>query len=132
MRECVEAWSPPNGPSVELVAAGRSWDAVRVPSSVGARVLERLGEDSGAVIEDGYGAILYWLVRPGAADAWDLPQAYVGILGVASYVAVPPVRRIEGPGVRWAVALSALRYLTNPEQLHAALTAEINAAVGPR
>jgi hypothetical protein len=132
MRKLALAWSPPNGDSIELVAVGCSWDAVRVQSSIGLRVVERLGGDSGAVIEDRFGSLLYWLVRPGAADAWELPQPFVEIRGVTSYLAVPPVHRVQGPGVRWAVPLTAECYLTDPELLHAALAAEINAAVGPR
>lgn len=127
----MEPWSPPND-SVELVAAGCSWDAVRAQSSIGARVLERLGEDSGAVIADGSAAILYWLVHPGAADAWELPQPFVEIRGVASYIAVPPVTYTDGSGLRWATPLAPTRYLTDPELLHAALAAEVNAAIGPR
>lgn len=115
----------------ELVAAGHSWDAVRV-SRIGPRVIERLGEDSGAVIEDRYGAVFYWLVRPGSADTWELSSLFVRLRGTASYVAVPPVKRTEGPGVRWAVPLGPTCYLTDPGLLHAALAAEIDAAVGPR
>ncbi|MEU7279163.1 hypothetical protein AB0A69_10350 [Streptomyces sp. NPDC045431] len=128
----VETWVPPQGPNVELVAAGRWWDAVRAPSFVGVRVLARLGGDSGAVIEDGFGATFYWLVRPGAADAWELPGSYVAVQGTATYVAVPPVTRTEGPGLRWAVPLGRTRCLTDPALLHATLAAELDAMIGPR
>ncbi|MEU0270598.1 hypothetical protein [Streptomyces sp. NPDC006307] len=128
----VEPWTPPQGPDVELVPAGRWWDAVRAPSCVGVSVLARLGEDSGAVIEDGFGATFYWFVGPGAADAWELPQSYVTVRGTATYVAVPPVTRTEGPGLRWAVPFSTTRCLTDPALLHATLAAELDAMIGPR
>lgn len=129
----VEAWLPPSGGTVELVAAGRAWDAVRVPSRIGLAVIERLGDDSGAVIQDASGGILYWLVRPGAADDWELPQLFVEICGDASYVAVPPVGRIEDHHrLRWIVPLTRTCYLTDPELLHAVLVAEIDALFGPR
>ncbi|MFJ8646337.1 hypothetical protein ACIRNI_09445 [Streptomyces sp. NPDC093546] len=128
----VEPWTPPQGPDVTLLPAGRWWDAVRVPSSLGSRVLARLGENSGAVIEDGFGAILYWLVWPGAADEWVLLQPSVSICGATTYVAVPPVTYTEGPGLRWATPLSPTRYLTDPELLRAALATEIDAVMGRR
>jgi hypothetical protein len=71
-------------------------------------------------------------VPPSAADAWELPQPFVEIRGVASYVAVPPVTYTDGPGLRWATPLTATRCLTDPKLLHAALAAEIKAALGPR
>ncbi len=128
-----QAWSPPNGDTVELTAAGRAWDAVRVPSGIGLSTIARLGDDSGAVIQDAFGGLLYWLVPPGA-DAWEeLPQPFVEIRGNASYVAVPPVWHTEDyRRLRWIVPLTHTCYLTDPELLHAALAAAIGDLIGPR
>jgi hypothetical protein len=127
-RDGVDAWSPPTGGTVELTPAGRAWDAVRVHTGIGLSAIARLGDDSGAVIEDVHGGILYWLIRPRAADAWELPQPYVEIRGDASYVAVPPVWHTEGHHrLRWIVPPKRIRYLTDPEPLHTALAAAIEA-----
>jgi hypothetical protein len=125
-----EPWPP--GQDVELMAAGRSWDAVRVLSHIAHVVHSRLGTGSGAVIEDPYGMHLYWLVRPGTADGWNLPQHFVEIRGTTSYVAVPPVHRTDGPGLRWIVPPTPRRYLTDSGQLASALAREINAVLAPR
>ncbi|WP_406349357.1 hypothetical protein OHA44_37505 [Streptomyces sp. NBC_00144] len=132
MREAIAPWSPPQGNSVELAATGTSWDAVRATTRFGQAVIDRLGEHCGAVIVDGFGAVLYWLVKPGSADAWTLPRHTVGILGSSAYVAVPPVRATSGPGLHWGVPLEPLRCLTDTELLHSAIEAEIAHANGPR
>ncbi|WP_406067346.1 hypothetical protein OG372_01635 [Streptomyces sp. NBC_01020] len=132
MREAIAPWSPPQGNTVELVAMGKSWDAVRVSARFGRAVIDRLGDQCGAVIVDGYGSVLYWLIKPGSADAWTLPSYVVGILGTSAYVAVPPLRRTSGPGLRWDVPLTPLCYLTDTVLLHAALAAEIAHVNGPR
>ncbi|MFE1956767.1 DUF6415 family natural product biosynthesis protein [Streptomyces sp. NPDC059479] len=128
LRSSSEPWAPPTGTTVELVAAGRYWDAVRVRTDVGERVIKRLGGNSGAVIQDSYGAALYWLVAPGTTDAWDLPAEQVVPLGVATFLAVPPAHFTDtSRRIRWAVPLTAERYLTHAELLHDALAAEISA-----
>ncbi|UGY92629.1 hypothetical protein [Streptomyces gobiensis] len=103
---------------------------VRVPRWLGALALPRLGEDSGAVIEDGFGRVWYWLIPPGTADGWEL--RHVVVLGETCHVAVPPQWFTEGPGLRWRVPLAPGRYLTDPELLHKALTAATADALGPR
>jgi len=129
MAERVQPWAP-HRDRVELMACGGAWDAIKVPRFIGRGGLERLGDETGAVIEDPYGHVVYWLVLPGTADTWDLYR--VDRLGTASYLAVPPVERTEGPGVHWRVPLAPERYLTAPEALHAALVAEVNVWTGPR
>ncbi|MGW6741126.1 DUF6415 family natural product biosynthesis protein [Streptomyces sp. NPDC055025] len=130
---CVESWTPPNGTTVEMVPAGRFWDAVRVRSHIGERVIERLGKGGGAVVEDWKGAVFYWLVPPGTTDAWDLPPSVVLPLGIATFVAVPPVSCTgEEKHLRWIVPLTATCYLTDPELLHDALTTELSATGGSR
>jgi len=128
----VRPWTPPGGARSELVAAGTSWDAVRVSARCGHGVIDRLGEDSGAVIEDTAAGVLYWLVYPGGADGWRLSELYVNVLGATTYLVVPPVRCTEGTRLRWALPLTPTRYLTSPQALHDALAAEIHAASGPR
>ncbi|MFI9585388.1 hypothetical protein ACIHCQ_26830 [Streptomyces sp. NPDC052236] len=128
-----EAWSPPNGTDFILTAAGRMWDAVRVPARIGLRVTERLADSSGAVIQDGWGGLLYWLVRPRAADDWGLPKPCVEIRGEGTYVAVPPGWCTQEQWrLRWIVPPTRTCYLTDPELLHAALAAEIDILIGPR
>jgi hypothetical protein len=111
-------WMCYYSPEVRTVPAGRWWNAVRVPVALGA-----LGDETGAVIEDGYGGIMYWLVLPGDASAWRLPD--VQVLGRGSHVAVPPLRRTSGPGLYWRVPLSNDSYWTDTERLRAALTAAV-------
>ncbi|MFE2375235.1 hypothetical protein [Streptomyces sp. NPDC059398] len=132
MREAIAPWSPPQGNTVDLVATGTCWDAVRVSTRFGRAVIDRLGDQCGAVIADGYGQVLYWLIKPGSADAWTLPSHMVGVLGSSAYVAVPPVGRTSGSGLHWGVALTPLCYLTDTDLLHTALEAEIAYAYGPR
>jgi hypothetical protein len=124
------AWSPPSGTDVELLPAGRWWDAVKVSRWLAEPALDRLGDDSGAVIEDGFGRTWYWLVAPGGADGWRLQQ--VVPLGETCYLAVPPQHRTGGPGLRWRVPLAPGRYLTGPGLLHQALADAVAEALGPR
>lgn len=117
-----------HGTDVCLVPAGRWWDAVKVPAVLGEAVLTLLAHDTGAVVEDPFGAHLYWLVPPGSAADWRLPD--VTVLGVACYVAVPPGHRVGGLGVRWRVPCAPGQTLTDPARLHAALRAAGQAPAG--
>ncbi|WFB09513.1 hypothetical protein LRS74_22525 [Streptomyces sp. LX-29] len=119
----IEPWRPPNGPDIEPQPAGIWWDAVKVPTAIAQRTLTLLGGDSGAVIEDSYGAVWYWLVAPGAAGDWTVQR----VLGKGAYVAVPPQDRRYGPGPHWRVAPTHDGYLTEPGRLHAALLAAARA-----
>ncbi|WP_228034800.1 hypothetical protein [Streptomyces spongiae] len=114
----------PHSAEVRTLPAGRWWDAVRAPAAPGARALDLLGDRSGAVIRDGYGGILYWLVPPGEAIDWHLPE--VQVLGHGSHVAVPPLRRTKGPGLYWQVPLAYDRECTDPARLHAALSVALS------
>ncbi|MFE9093475.1 hypothetical protein [Streptomyces sp. NPDC007264] len=111
----------PYSAEVRTLPAGRWWDAVRVPLALGARTLQHLGDETGAVIKDGFGGILYWLVVPNAADGWRLPE--VQVLGSGCHVAVPPLHRTTGPGLYWRVPPSRERECTSAHRLHSALTA---------
>jgi len=119
----------PSTLQVRLVAAGEWWDAVRVPLALGSGALRDLGDATGAVIDDGYGGLLYWLIRPGTAAGWNLPQ--VNVLGSGSHVAVPPIHRLTGPGLHWRVPPSRDREWTSTPLLHSALSAALLPEMGP-
>ncbi|WP_405797329.1 hypothetical protein [Streptomyces sp. NBC_01506] len=132
MTRPVAPWLPPAGTTVELTAAGNSWDAVRVPARYARSILDRLGDTNGAVIEDLASQCLYWLVRPGSADGWGLSPLYASVLGGSTYVAVPPINRTKGYRLQWALPPAPTRYLTPADALHDALDTEIEAVSGPR
>ncbi|MEU0807358.1 hypothetical protein [Streptomyces sp. NPDC005970] len=126
-------WTPPTGRSPQLQPAGKAWDAVRVPRFIGKQALGLLGEPTGAVIENPFDGVLYWLIAPGAAADWDmslLPS--IQVWGATAYIEVPPVGFETGPGVRWRVPLRYDRYLTDPAALLAALRTATREALGPR
>ncbi|WP_240529759.1 hypothetical protein [Streptomyces mangrovisoli] len=108
------------------LAAGHWWDGIRVPLELGLRTLGLLGESTGAVVRDGYGAILYWLVAPGTAADWNLPE--VAVLGRGCHVVFPPPLRVNGPGLYWQVPLARNRDRTSAPLLHAALTASLESS----
>ncbi|WP_413807668.1 hypothetical protein [Streptomyces sp. OE57] len=116
-------WTPPTE-QPEAQRTGVWWDSVRVEAPLGDRILQLLGERTGAVICH-YGA-LYWFVEPGAADSWETSHATVVRTTDRSvgYIAVPPKRFTEGPGVHWRV-LPGDEYLTEAAVLREALRAAI-------
>ncbi|MEU0059424.1 hypothetical protein [Streptomyces sp. NPDC006334] len=83
----------PGSVEVRIVAAGGWWDAVRVPLDLGADALRHLGDETGAVIADGFSGRLYWLIPPGSAAGWELPR--VRVLGRGRHVAIPPLHRVS-------------------------------------
>lgn len=116
---------PPAAPGVtplgdcELVAAGKEWDAIRVPEQVGVRALEILGGRSGAVIEDPRGRVFYWFVPTGTAAEWSV--AGTRALGDHCHVSVPPDRKVAGYGPRWRITPGDGRMLTRSAPLRAAI-----------
>ncbi|MER6687901.1 hypothetical protein [Streptomyces minutiscleroticus] len=119
----VPRWVRTLGPEARALPAGEWWDAVRVPLHHGRAALERLGASTGAVIEDGYGAILYWLIRPSSAPDWHLPPTH--LLGPGCHVALPPAYRTAGPGLYWRIPPSARHNWTCPGKLGEALRATL-------
>lgn len=116
--------------SCEIQGAGFRWDAVRVPRSLGARVLVALGSRSGAVIEDPREPALYWFVRTGTAAVWDVPDTRP--LGLSQHLVVPPPHRMRGPGPHWRICPENGQMLTDAQVLHAAVegvTAPLRAPV---
>ncbi|MFI2636261.1 hypothetical protein ACH5A2_38750 [Streptomyces collinus] len=119
-------WMQPGSVEVRAVAAGGWWDAVRVPLDLGIDVLRHLGDETGAVIRDGgFGGRLYWLVPPGSAADWNLPQ--VRVLGRGSHVVIPPLHRVLSPGLCWQIPPSRDREWTNTHRLHSALRTALQA-----
>ncbi|MEU7238615.1 hypothetical protein [Streptomyces sparsogenes] len=128
----VEPWTPPSGRNAQLQAAGRWWDVVRAPRFIGKRALELLGDDVGAVIENPFDGVLYWLIPLGAAAEWDMSRLpHIQVWGATAYIEVPSVDCRRGPGVRWRVPPRD-RCLTDPAALHGALRTATREALGPR
>ncbi|MDT0341576.1 hypothetical protein [Streptomyces litchfieldiae] len=111
-------WMPVEG--VELLPCGRCFDALQLPTFVGARVISRMLDRSGPVIEDQVAETLSWLVKPGAADGWEERVPGVAVLGAGRSLAVPPASWRCGPSTRW---LRPARgdCLTDPGALYDAL-----------
>lgn len=131
-----EQWTPPASDAVEVLPAGRWWDAVHVPAPIGEHALDLLGDNSGAVIEDTHGTTLYWLIPPGTdtpPGLARLPGVHVlgGGLREAVFLGVPPVHRTTKPGTYWRIPLTAERYLTAPVALGRAISAAVRLELGP-
>jgi hypothetical protein len=95
---------------------------VRVPGYLGDRVLAALDEHCGAVIRDPYAHLVYFLIRPGAAEDWVFPgEARVRVLGRGSWVGVPPAACFRSPALCWARPVVNGRVLTRSWRLHAAM-----------
>jgi hypothetical protein len=128
VRAMTGSWSPrwmrQDGAQARLLPAGRWWDAVRVPLGLGSHAMRHLGDETGAVITDGYGRILYWLIRPGTAADWRLPE--VQVLGAGCHVVVPPAHRTTGPGPHWRVPPARDHECTSAPALHSALRASLS------
>lgn len=115
------AWLPAPAAGITTVPAGRWWNGVRVDSFDGIRALHHLRDASGPVIEDVASRTWMWLVPVGSTAGWRL--ACVRILGSGRWVSVPPA---TANGVLvWRVRPPAAGEdgLTDPDALHAALTA---------
>ncbi|MDT0342457.1 hypothetical protein [Streptomyces litchfieldiae] len=115
-----QPWMPTDG--VELLPCGRWWDAVQLPTFVGVRVVSRLGERSGPVVQDQVAEMLSWLVRPGAAVGWEERVPGVAVLGAGRSLAVPPASWRCGPSMRWLIRPTKT-CLTDPGALFGALRA---------
>ncbi|GGS42116.1 hypothetical protein F2B00_03265 [Streptomyces parvus] len=113
-----------------LEPAGDTWDAVRVPRSVGSDAVAILGSRAGAALQDPHEGCLYFFIAPGTADSWkpeDAPGAR--ILGAGSHVVFPPPRRTQGPGPHWRICPGDDGLLTDTAALRAALEDAASAAV---
>ncbi|MBI0299298.1 hypothetical protein JBE04_33790 [Streptomyces sp. PRKS01-29] len=126
-------WTPPPAVDVEALPAGKWWDAVRAAPLVGERALGLLGNATGAVIQDKYGT-LYWFVEVGSATSWHLRQVRVltELADESTYLGVPPASWTRGPKTHWRVPLSADHYLTDAGTLWGALAEADRAEYGRR
>lgn len=115
----------PTSAGCTLQDAGHTWDAIRVPRSVGLAAVGILATGCGAVV-DAPGEALYFFVATGAAEEWRAENTRV--LSLGSTVTIPPVRRTVGPGPHWRVCPGEDGWLTDASALEAA----IGDAFGPR
>lgn len=114
----------PVGSSVSLLPVGKWWDAVKVPGPMALEALVRLRGESGAVIEDPWADIYYWLVPVGKASTWAMPTAAkIAVLSDCAHLVVPGARCTAGP--RWHIPPSGSSLLADPTKLHNALARAI-------
>lgn len=109
----------PSAAGCTLEDAGQDWDAIRVPTAVGASAVAILGSRCGAVVDDPLTAALYFFTPVGTAALWDV--AGTRALGEGSAVTIPPARRTEGYGPHWRVCPGYDGWITDPRALQAAL-----------
>ncbi|MDT0308957.1 hypothetical protein RM780_18600 [Streptomyces sp. DSM 44917] len=113
---------PGKDEGVVALPCHRWWDGARVPAFVGERVVAWLRAEAGPVIEDQVADSYTWLVRPGAADAWE--GAGVEVLRHGSLPVPPPHFTAGafsgGASLRWLVPPTAT-CLSDPARLAAAL-----------
>ncbi|GAA1239380.1 hypothetical protein GCM10009665_32430 [Kitasatospora nipponensis] len=126
---CRREWQR-SGAGVTLLPAGRLWDVLLVPGSLGRpalQVMERLPR-GGPVLWDPGDDSLGFLVPAGTAAHW--VGTGVRGAGAGSWVAVPhPERR--GPGLRWLLAPDGSGRLTDPVVLELALHEAAGRLGGP-
>ncbi|GAB2740395.1 hypothetical protein [Kitasatospora kifunensis] len=114
-----------------LLPAGRRWDLLSVPGTLGRpalRLLERLGRGGPVLFDPGDDSVAF-LVPVGTAARW----VGTGLRGAGegSWVVLPhPVRR--GPGLRWLVAPDGSGRLTDLMALELALHEAAAGLDGPR
>jgi hypothetical protein len=99
-----------------------------MPTLWGMRVLQHLGQATGAVIEDQHARRMYWLIPNDTAADWQLPPAHsIEILGEGHQILIPGTLRTNAP-LRWLVPPRPHRLITAPDALLAAITT----VAGPR
>lgn len=109
------------------MAAGIDWDAVKVVRSFGLQALDRIREPGAVVVDPNAAApALYFFVRPGATEGWDVPQSTA--LSITNHVTLPPSYRVKPPGPYWLTPPAEGRLHTNVNTLRTAL----EAVTGPR
>lgn len=97
-----------------------TWDAIRVPRSLGLSAVAILGPRCGAVIDDPKAEALFWFVAPGSAAEWNL-DGTVALTSHRHTVAIPPLRLTQGPGPHWLVCPGEEGWLTDVRALEAAI-----------
>ncbi|MDN0195129.1 hypothetical protein [Streptomyces sp. S.PNR 29] len=109
----------PSADGTCIAAAGKAWDAVKLPRVLGAAALSSLTGKPGAVAVSPGNRSLYFLVRPGSATAWNLPPAVA--LSSASHIALPPPHRQQPPGPYWLISPRTRRLHTHSGELRRAV-----------
>lgn len=109
----------PTAAGCDLRSAGQDWDAIRMPVPLGAAVMAILGVRCGAVLEDPLSAAVYYFVPCGTAEGWDVQGTRA--LGAGASLAIPPPRRVTGPGPYWRVCPGDDSWVTDARALQAAL-----------
>jgi hypothetical protein len=112
-------WLPPDDVAQRSTRCGDAFDAVRVPEHVGAVALERLAGRSGPVIAGRHDGVLYWLIKPGSGDDWELPS--VKVYGESCYLSIPSAAVHSPRAVHWLTPPQG-DCLTDPDELRTALT----------
>jgi len=116
----------PSIAGTRIVAAGRDWDAVRMPRFIGLQTLNALKAPPGAIAVEPGARSLYFFVPPGTTRTWHLPQSTA--LGETNHVVLPPDGKELPPGPYWLISPLRGRLHTDTDALHTAL--EI--VLGPR
>lgn len=106
---------------IVMLPLGSLFDAVRVPTDVGKRIVETGIE--GPVVRDPRGSVDYFLVPPGTSATWETPEgvADVTCLGPATWLTVPSLPVTAPPGAYWIQAPDGSGLLVAPERLAGAL-----------
>ncbi|MET9218669.1 hypothetical protein ABZX65_07785 [Streptomyces sp. NPDC003300] len=124
----------PIGEEADLCAAGRWWDAIRAPETIGRRAIAFLveaGQQLGPVILDDGGPEprMYFLASVGASEGWDEPATVA--LGRSCHVVVPPAHRISPPGLHWHSLPTQPRVFARADSLRRALAKARKEQQGP-
>lgn len=122
------AWIPEPG-TIWHVEAGQHFDAVRISRHLGLKVIDRLGDQCGAVICDAWSRTLYFLTPAGATEGWN--ERETNVCGPATYVAVPPLGAPENV-LHWVREPVGEAPFTDAAALRTALRHTIAVTLGPR
>jgi hypothetical protein len=102
-----------------IAAAGKTWDAVRVPRFIGLQALNVIQGQQGAIVMDPRDRAMYFLVPPGTTADWSLAQSTA--LGETNYVVLPADDKEIPPGPFWLVPPRRGRLHTDTGALRIAL-----------
>ncbi|MCZ1012288.1 hypothetical protein [Streptomyces lydicus] len=105
---------------IETIQVDDTWNAITVPSSWGALVLDVLGDQSGPAFVDPVYQYMSWIIPPGGAADWpDALDAGVDVCTTGDWVTVPGPEG-HASGIQW-LRPPKDGQLTNSTTLRAAL-----------